>query len=168
MRNYHDGSHDYVAQTPQPILEYRESGGDEREVVVEKGFVAAIQEKKYFIHCAATLPIKEFESDLGFGLWVEVSRDDFFRYYKAQEDDNLYREFECKGILANDWPLFPGTCGDDVFIKVVSLHSKIRIVNIESSDVELPKYTEKDSLTPHQKDILRKRIKDFYLHKKYK
>lgn len=154
---------DYVAQLPVPIMEYQKSNGDMSLVKVEPGLVAKISDQSYFIHCAATLPIKDTASDLGFGLWVEVSKDDFLRYTKAQQNDQEYAMFSCQGTLANNWPLFPGTYGDSVVIKVVEPTQKPFIVDIEPSDAELTHYKEPGSLNQHQKESLRKRIREYYL-----
>lgn len=95
----------YVSQLPNPIVEYNNSDSKNEEVLLEEGFVAAINGKRYFIHCVATLPITEFNNDLEFGLWVEVSREDMFRYHDVQSNDDIYSKFECEGVLANNWPL---------------------------------------------------------------
>lgn len=161
-----NNQYDYVAQLPDEIVEYKQLGKNDKEIIVDKGFVAVIKNRSYFIHCTATLPIDAYESDLGFGLWVEVSRKDFFRYLESQSDDKEYEGFECEGYLANDWPLFPYTRGNKVKIKVVDVNRKIHIIDIQSSDVELQKYKEIKSLDKHQKNILRTRIHKFYLQNK--
>lgn len=155
--------YDYVAQLPDPIVDYQKSGRKDKEIQVDKGVVAAIQGERYFIHCVATLPVQDFKSDLGFGLWVEVNRDDFFRYIKSQENDEDYLGFSCEGTLANPWPLFPSTYGNLVKIKVIDKEQKPFIVDVGSSDVELSKYEKVGSLDSRQKEILRKRVKRFYL-----
>ena len=154
---------DIVADMPIPISAYLKSGGSEDNFKIKKGFIASLNNKEFFIHCGATLPINDFKSDLGFGLWVKVERNDFERYLKAQENDHAYLKFSCKGTLANTWPLFPGTYTHPVQIRVIDKDQKPFIVDVESSDVELAKYKEVSSLNQYQKGILRKRIKEFYI-----
>lgn len=151
-----------VASLPDLILEYQKNGRDDEEIIIEDGYVSAINGKNYFIHIVATIPVKEYSSDLEFGLWVEVSREDFFKYVIAKED-KIYANFEATAYLANDWPGFPNTCGDQVQIKVLDVKSKPQIINIQPSDIELAKYIEAGSVDEKAKGLLEKRIELFYM-----
>ena len=125
--------------------------------------IAVINGKNYFIRCVATLLVKDFNSDLEFGLWVELTREDFFKYKDALDNDEKYTAFEAHGYHMNTWSGFPGTLGDDVTIKVVNLNEKPFIVDINPSDVELGKYIEVGSLSYVVKQNVRKRIEKFYM-----
>jgi hypothetical protein len=57
-----------VADLPEPILEYQRSGRTDEEILIEPGLIAVINGKNYFIRCVSTLPVKDFASDLEFGL----------------------------------------------------------------------------------------------------
>ena len=152
-----------VADLPEPILEYQRSGRTDEEILIEPGLMAVINGKNYFIRCVATLPVKDFTSDLEFGLWVELTRDDFFKYKDALDDDEKYKSFEARGYLMNMWPAFPGTLGDDVAVKVVNVNEKPFIVDINPSDVELGKYIEVGSMSDVIKQNVRMRIEKFYM-----
>ncbi|MEO8581755.1 MAG: DUF2199 domain-containing protein [Patescibacteria group bacterium] len=119
---------DFVAQLPEPIIQIKRLGGqDGLDFTVQKGFIAEIPGKEYFIHCRAMLPLKDFKSGVGFGLWVAISKPDFDRYLRATDDDELYRQFAAVGSLANDWPGFPGTLADRVRVRTVHLSEKVYI-----------------------------------------
>lgn len=119
---------DFVAQLPEPILQLMRLGGQEgQDFTVEKGFIAEIPDKEYFIHCRAMLPLKDLKSGVGFGLWVSIPKADFELYLRAVDDDDLYRRYVVVGSLANDWPGFPGTYGDRVKVRTVHLAEKVYI-----------------------------------------
>jgi hypothetical protein len=152
-----------VADLPDPIVEYQKSGKTDEEILIEPGLMAVINGKSYFIRCVATLPVKDFTSDLEFGLWVELEREDFFKYKAALDDDEKYKIFEAHGYLMNTWPAFPGTLGDDVTVKVINVNEKPFIVDINPSDVELGKYIEVGSMSDAVKQNVRNRIVKFYM-----
>ncbi len=150
--------YDYVAQLPQPIVDYQESEREDEEIAVEKGFVSAIQGKRYFIHSVATIPVKDIESNFGYGLWVEVSREDFFEYLECLEEDKKYSNFECNGNLANTWLPFNGTYNDKVKIRVVDVNKKIFITDIWTKNSELIKLKEVGSLSEEKEEELNERL----------
>jgi len=152
-----------VADLPDPIIEYQKSGKTDEEILIEPGLMAVINGKSYFIRCVATLPVKDFTSNLEFGLWVELEREDFFKYKAALDDDDKYKMFEAHGYLMNTWPAFPGTLGDDVTVKVINVNEKPFIVDINPSDVELGKYIEVGSMSDAVKQNVRNRIVKFYM-----
>ncbi len=150
-----------IAELPTEIAEYIENGGDEDAFEIESDYVATLdhgEHTHYFILCTATLPIEDFDSNLGFGLWVEVFKADFEKYVEAGDDDREYAKFTCTGTLANDWPLFEHTLGDEVQVKVLDAELKPHIIAITSDSEELVKYKEKGSLDENAKGHLRSRI----------
>lgn len=119
---------DFVAELPDPILQLRRLGGVEgKDYLVEKGFIAEIPGKEYFVHARATLPLKDFKTGVGFGLWVKLSSQDFDLYTRTVDHDNLYRNFVAAGNLANTWPGFSNSYGDRVKVRTVFLNEKIYI-----------------------------------------
>jgi hypothetical protein len=119
---------DFVAQLPDPILQIQRLGGKEGiDYLFERGFIAEIPGKEYFIHCRAMLPLKDFRTGVGFGLWVNIPKPDYELYLRAVDDDKLYRQFVSDGSLANDWPGFPDTYGDRVRVSTVFLNEKVYI-----------------------------------------
>lgn len=119
---------DIVAQVPDPILQLIRLGGQEnKDYSMSPGYVAEIFNRDYFIHTRAMLPLKDFKSGVGFGLWVSISKQDFDLYLRAENNDELYRHFSSVGSLANDWPGFPGTFGDRVRVRTVFLDQKVYI-----------------------------------------
>ena len=166
---HHDHEHTHeehefhlIAEMPSEIAEYLENDGDPDGVDIEEDFSATLtlseDEIHYFILCTATLPVEDYESNLGFGLWVEVFEDDFERFVEAQGNDEAYAKFACTGTLANDWPLFDKTIEDEVEIKVLGAEYKPHIIKIDASNDELKKYVEKSSLDENAKNHLRSRL----------
>ena len=119
---------DFVAQLPDPILQIERLGGKEGvDFLVEKGFIAEIPGREFFIHARAMLPLKDLEHGVGFGLWVRVTKDDFNLYTRAVENDKLYRDFVAVGNLANTWPGFLDSYDDRVRVRTVRLSQKVYI-----------------------------------------
>lgn len=124
---------DFVAQLPEPILQLIRLGGKKGvDFTVKNECFAEIPDKEFFIHCRAMLPLKDFKTGVGFGLWVSVAKDAFDLYVRAVEDIGLYRQFVTVGSLANDWPGFPGTLGDRVKIRAIRENEKVYITEYNS------------------------------------
>ncbi len=54
------------------------------------------------------------------GVWVQVSEDDFHRYLELWEKDGVEEEPPLRGWLSGGVPAYPGSCGLEVS---VHLHS---------------------------------------------
>lgn len=125
------------AEYPDAVLEYFDSVYDEEGVDFEEGYVAVLEEEEFFIRCIGTFPHGDVASDLEFGLWVEISEEDFKRYLAGEEDEATYASFKAEGTLANIWPLFPESGGAKVEIRVLDPNAKPFITRIESPYAEL-------------------------------
>lgn len=122
---------DAVAQYPDEIAGlYKKHGRLPDGVKLEKGYCCNWNNKKFFIHTRATLPLKDFREGLGFGLWVEVNKKDFDKYLAAENDDRKYLQFKAFGKLANNWPGFENTSGLKVKIKTVGKDEKAYISEV--------------------------------------
>ena len=62
--------------------------------------LCSLDDSRYFIRVVVYVPVRQFGTDFGWGVWVEVSRDAFFRYREIYEDD-ASEEPTAAGILAN-------------------------------------------------------------------
>lgn len=122
---------DVVARYPKDISDYyRINGKFPDNFKIEEGFVCALNGERYFIHTRAVLPLKALENGVGFGLWVEVGRDDFMRYINIGDNDELYKNFECDGVLANEWPGFENMKGTRVVVKTILASDKVYISEV--------------------------------------
>src|SRR3989344_3098244 len=119
-------SKDIVAQYPDEFSELSVKG-DEPGVWLA-GTLGL--DDRYFIHARATLPLKDTSSELGFGLWVEVDKEDFDRYLRAENDDEKYKSFVAKGKLANNWPGFEDTIGLKVTFRTIFPDEKVYITEV--------------------------------------
>jgi len=129
---------DIVAQLPNAILMYKHLQGDfPSDMEYEPGFICA-WDNHFFIHTRATLPLYDHTNGIGFGLWVEVSQEDYQKYLQASGDDNLYKDFIAKGTLANDWPGFENMAGIGVTIRTVSSEEKPYITEVDDDRTRDP------------------------------
>ena len=95
---------DIVVQLPTEVASYKKTYGKlPDDLKLEPGSICKYGDK-YFVHARATLPLKAIEDGVGFGLWVEVDKDSFVKYYKALDNDNLYKVFKAKGRFKDLWP----------------------------------------------------------------
>jgi len=119
---------DIVAQLPDEIARYKKVNGKlPDDLDYEPGFFCVWNKERFFIHTRATLPIRDIENGVGFGLWVEVSKQDFNKYAEAQKDDEKYKQFQAEGTLANEWPGFENIFGVKVLLKTVRVNEKVYI-----------------------------------------
>lgn len=119
---------DIVAQFPDEIARYKKVNGRlPDDLDYERSFFCVWNKKRFFIHTRATLPLRDIDSGIGFGLWVEVSKQDFNRYVEAQENDKKYKQFQAKGTLANHWPGFENILGIKVLVRTVRVNEKVYI-----------------------------------------
>ncbi|MBN8531941.1 MAG: DUF2199 domain-containing protein [Alphaproteobacteria bacterium] len=125
------------AQYPDAVLDYFDAGYDEEGVAFEEGYTCVLEESECFIRCIGTFPHGDPSSDLEFGLWVELSEADFTRYLAGEDDEKAYASFQAEGTLANDWPLYPGSAGSKVEIRVIDAGAKPFITRIACEDAEL-------------------------------
>src|SRR5215469_11890469 len=56
--------------------------------------------ERHFIRCVLYVPFAQRDGDFGWGIWVEVGPDDFFRYIEVYAKDGR-GEPSAKGKLAN-------------------------------------------------------------------
>ena len=123
---------DLVAKYPKDISDFlRINGHLPENFNIEEGFVCGIKGQRYFIHTRAVLPLKAYDNGVGFGLWVEVDREDFFRYTDSINDDDKYMSFTCVGRLANEWPGFVEMKNVEVIVKTISKDEKVYITEVK-------------------------------------
>lgn len=125
---------DAVAQLPDELATLLSPDGDLPEgVEIEKGYYCKWN-GRYFIHTRAALPLKDISEGIGFGLWIELSKEDFDKFMQAQDDDTLYAGFTAEGTLANNWPGFEDVNNLKVVVKVVKVDQKPYIWDVSVDD----------------------------------
>lgn len=123
---------DIVADLPDELVEYKKVHGQlPVDIDFEPGFYCVWDSKRFFVHTRATLPLKDIEEGIGFGLWVELSKENFARYAKANTDDELYKDFRTEGTLANEWPGFEGMSGTPVVVRTIKVDEKVYITEVK-------------------------------------
>ena len=121
---------DAVAQLPEDIARYQHLHKKLPDgVKLEPGFTC-VWNDRYFIHTRAVLPLLDLENGIGFGLWVEVAKEDFDRYSEAVDDDEKYKIFRTDGMLANEWPGFEGAYGLKVVVRTIKMDQKVYITEV--------------------------------------
>jgi len=126
-----DKTHDIVANYPKEISDYQRVNGKlPEDLDYERGVFCVWGKARFFIHVRAVLPLKALENGVGFGLWVELAKEDFNRYVDALKSDDLYRNIKIEGELANEWPGFENMLGSRVLARCVKLEDKLYITEI--------------------------------------
>lgn len=124
----------YTVYAPSEII--RECGMNFQEddrVVFEEGALAVLDKEHFYIKVVGTIPLRAFEDGLQFGFWVEISKDDFNRFFDANEDDELYMKYVAEGTLANDWPGFEGTEGLKVKVRPIKLDRGLYVTEVSEA-----------------------------------
>lgn len=78
--------------------------------------LCAIDRTRFFIRCVAMVPFKHCAGYFGWGLWVEVSKRDFFQYHDnhSKKGDKLQ---SFRGRVANALPGYPSLLGKPVVVR---------------------------------------------------
>jgi len=131
------GKKDLVSKLPQEIaVFFKENGKYPDNFKIEEGFVCALEGERYFIHTVAVLPPKAFTNGVGFGLWVEISKDEFMKYINLSDEE--YTNYRVEGKLANHWPGFENMIGAKVIVSTIDPNKKVYITEVlEVNDVLL-------------------------------
>lgn len=130
---------DIVCAYPDDLAQYvREHGELPEDVTFDENFLCVWADQRHFIHTRATLPLAHVDEGVGFGMWVEVTADDFSLFLNALEDDALYEELAFEGVLANDWPGFPGSLGLRVAVRALAAGDKVHIEALLAEEESIP------------------------------
>ncbi len=104
---------DVIVDLPEALVRLAaESGSLPETLELEPGVLCAF-DGRWFLYARATLPLRTRDG-VGFGLWVEVSPDDYARFLDATADDGSWSTFRARGTLATDWPGFENLLGAGV------------------------------------------------------
>lgn len=126
-------SEDIVAILPFELAEIqRQTGQAPQTTEFEPGYIC-VWNDRYFIHARATLPLKDFDQGLGFGLWVEINKPDFDAYLEAEDDDQKYQQIQVQGLLASMWPGFENVIGLEVTVRTVYVDQKVYITDVKTN-----------------------------------
>jgi len=129
---------DVSLEYPDEIIDFEFYNGHYPEDMDYEPEVYCVWQGRCFIHARATLPIKETEHGIGFGLWVELSPEDFEHYTQALEDDKAYETFTTTGTLASEWPGFEGILGSEVTVKTLHMNEKVYITDVQIEKTDDP------------------------------
>lgn len=72
--------------------------------------------ERYFIRCVLFIPFQSLDGSYGWGVWVEVSERDFYRYVELFSSDARSEPPIC-GTVANDIPCYDGALGLPVSVQ---------------------------------------------------
>ena len=78
---------------------------------------------RFFIRCLLKLPFNEQPDYYGWGIWVEVTELDFYRYVELYDKDGS-TEPPVPGTIANAIPSYPPTLGLPVVVQFQSSTSR--------------------------------------------
>lgn len=131
-------SQDFVAQLPDELAVIEKTEGKLPENVEFASHYYCRWGDRYFIHTRATLPLRDFDEGVGFGLWVEIAKEDFDAYLAAENDDESYSRFKVNGTLANEWPGFLDMMGADVVVRTVRVDEKVYITEVLGTEARDP------------------------------
>lgn len=73
--------------------------------------------ERFFLRGVAYIPVKDTDRSYGWGIWVEVSKDDFDDYFESFEEDNSSKP-KFAGIVANEIPYYENTTGLKVEVQL--------------------------------------------------
>lgn len=82
-----------------------------------------LDDNRYFIHCMLKIPFNYTESDsfFGWGLWVEVNRDQhdlhMEHWSRGADDTEPFR-----ATIANNLEGYPDLVGEEVYVKLYDAH----------------------------------------------
>jgi hypothetical protein len=123
-------TNDIVADLPTELAVLKKITGTlPSDVEFEPGYYCKWN-NRYCIHTRVTLPLKAVNDGVGFGLWVEISKEDFEKYLEAENDDTKYVNIHIRGTLANEWPGFENMEGVPVTVRAISKDEKVYITEV--------------------------------------
>jgi len=61
-------------------------------------------DERYFVRSVIPIPVLDRAEKYHWGVWVELSKDDFFKTYDTWEEDDVSHIPKLSGMLANDLP----------------------------------------------------------------
>lgn len=159
---------DIVADLPDELDAYKKTHGQlPNDLDFEPGFYCVWEGRRFFIHARATLPLKDIKG--GFGLWVELSEEDFSKYAQANADDEIYKTFKTEGLLANEWPGFEGMIGTIVVVRTIEVKEKVYITEVKLDkprDLLFEAALNMQNNDSETKQKLKNLVKSYSAHKK--
>jgi hypothetical protein len=111
---WHEGAPSLACQVPDLLLSVPPQ---ERKARVDLNSDAAVLDKKrFFVRACMQVPINGTQEHFLWGLWAEVSRDDFFAYCESSEKGIVTGPY--RGTLANFLPFYPDCLGIPVSLEL--------------------------------------------------
>ncbi|MDX1605697.1 MAG: DUF2199 domain-containing protein [Candidatus Competibacterales bacterium] len=66
-------------------------------------------DERYFVRSVIPIPVTDQVNNYCWGVWVELSKDDFLKVFDTWEEDDVTHIPKLKGKLANDLPEYEST-----------------------------------------------------------
>jgi hypothetical protein len=104
---------------PDPIFELGDADRARRAWVGDDS--AVLDENRFFVRGLLQLPIPELENAFGYGVWAEVSGDDWLQLGKLWRDERQAEAPPFAGSLANELEPYERTLGLPLSLQLVSL-----------------------------------------------
>jgi hypothetical protein len=94
---------------PDPLLDF---GEEERKArCKESDDLGSIDGERFFVRGVLPIPVQGRDLPYSWGVWAEVNKESFDRILALWSDENQASEPPLQGTLANEIPLFEGTLG---------------------------------------------------------
>lgn len=156
---------DYTLYAPVPIIEVGRDFENNPRVKFEKGYIASLDDSRFFVHARATLPLKDIDNGIGFGLWIEVSKEDYEAYLATENDDEAYKGYSADGVLAHEWPGFLDSMGLKVRVRTIRVNEKIYVTEVLDApeDIALKVALLMQADDQKQKSLVENMVRAYYL-----
>jgi hypothetical protein len=106
---------DMFLEIPRRNRQERARGNDD---------LCEIDGRHFFIRGFLEIPRTDSPRTFAFGMWVKVSRNNYYRYLELWEDEQQAGEPSFAGQLANQIPGYPETVGLRVSVRMLSPTSR--------------------------------------------
>lgn len=132
----------------RPDVVFAMSADQRKSGVKESDDLCRIGAEHYFVRAILPLPVSEWDSDYGLGVWAEVSEASFARVVETWRDEDQASEPPFDAQLANHVPHLPETLGLPVLLRLTSASTRPRIEVLPSDH---PLYFEqRDGISAHR------------------
>jgi hypothetical protein len=88
---------------------------------------------RHFIRAVLSVPVRGERRDFGWGVWAEVSREAYARYYELWDSPNQSREPAFPGRLANALPGYETSLGLPLMVQLTSAEERPALTVADSA-----------------------------------
>jgi hypothetical protein len=150
----HEGLPDLAFGAPE---DYVRISAEEKETIAKKADdLCSINDEQFFVRGILMVPIAGSDAEFGWGVWVSLNREDFYRYIDLYDAEDARERYV--GALRNSLPGYPDTLSLPVDVHLQPYPDRPKIVVHESDH----------PLSVHQREGIEldalQRIVESYLH----